>query len=292
MSLEFLENKAQHIQQRRSKRAEEFYQEGLHGLAKLRAGQEISPEGVKKTMSLFMQSISHQRQQTRAYVALGYVYILLDLKKMSLKYLNAALDFDPLCEDALTFKNYLSHYQAPCAAKYANHVDRVYEQIEGILNTQYLLQPLLKVTLNGLELKQLKEHRSALEQEVAQLESQIQALDRDVDTHRLQYLMQGLYTQLYAYEQHIGLSEAVQNTHNLILQLSRQVTRLHEEISQNISTVSPEKQLDFILDRCNAIADEIDAYEQQGTDTTELEGHYNKLILLIESLMEELDEDF
>lgn len=309
MSYQFLgllQKEAGKLKQERQQALEPLLHQGMDFLT--RAEQVgFSDSGLlRRAADCFLKAEQADRQDIRPCLFLAYIFMLLkDLRRASL-FINEARRHDPKHPLVQQFGQKLSelHQLKPRpvpAAPVAMHLqafpedpELMYEAIEKeimaqLREIQQLPPPPAQAQTEAIDAfaRQLEIFRRHL----TRLHAGLRELDRQIDALELKTRLRPFEVMLHRHTGHLKrLHEAKQivaETTALRIDVGHSLNRLSEGGVSDKAAY--ETQLEAFLDRLDILADRIDAQEEQGHSTTQLEESYRWVMHMLEDYRDQLD---
>lgn len=249
----------------------------------------------------FIQSIGYDRHNADGYLGMAQILFLVQDYALMNKYLdelqllqpghlaikdlrdlvkaNAPTDHlraDPLSvsEPGLSFED-----MSMQLVRYVFEISKA-----PILPHQLVVDRQEQVALAQL-LQQRQSHLQRLEQQVEQLETSLDTLSLRQRLNPIHHYVKQLENQLKVSDKARNL---LLNCQQGVKQVAMIKTRLPEiQAPQDIPTL--EKALEFLVDSCDHVADQLDELEQRGYHILPVELHYRHWVQEIEHAFEEID---
>lgn len=159
----------------------------------------------------------------------------------------------------------------------------------------YRQAPLPKASLDARAVRELAREHRTLQDLCTGFSSQLAVLDQQGDREiaRLYQNFEPLLQRLRLFEEALRISEVFAQ---LEQRLQAEITEVKEATLALAKQILPynlpkfEQGLEMFQDRCDAVADQLDALENQGHDIRDLVAHYERWLAHLETFMEVLDE--
>ncbi len=180
----------------------------------------------------------------------------------------------------------------------AEHTDPLFDEVEARLESlvsDYRTAPLPRATLDLAVFQQLTRDQAFLQKSCDSLRAQLNQLDSSDqhETTRLHLNFEPLLRRLAHFDEALRLSgvlkalqqrltDQIAETREASLALSKQILPYH--------LPKFEAGLDMFMDRCDQVADQLDALESQSQDISPLLPLYEQWLFLVEQFGEILDE--
>ncbi|MGE3726790.1 MAG: hypothetical protein AB7I41_14615 [Candidatus Sericytochromatia bacterium] len=260
----------------------------------------------------FIQAMRHNRSDVRPYLALSYLFSLVNNYPNAWKYAKAAKDLEPQNEVVLNWLKTLSEQENKFEIKKQRppelghsgeqgldatpqNIQQMYAKLQTFLVAQVKHVMELKAPEPSLDNAALHEMNMALhifQQNAEQIEKQFSWLEKHRNIDDLRKLYTPFEANLRRYREAIGVAMSLSELLERIQELSSEVERCHGQIErlqdpQEIPPVS--ETLEAILDQCDYLADNIDYLDTQGYDLSLLEKSYAALTQQVSGCQDLLD---
>lgn len=174
-----------------------------------------------------------------------------------------------------------------------NEFDALYDKVEKRilqrLQTHMRLQ-LPELTLESNEIKILETHEERLALTILELNQELDTLEKDMDVSGLRQRMRPLEQHLERLRDTLERSRHFRKVRSQISKLTRETVESHAQVDKKaLALAAAEMLLESLLDRCDALADQLEELEMQGFSIKVLEKPYHRLVTLLEGLQEKLD---
>lgn len=260
----------------------------------------------------FIQAMRHNRSDVRPYLALSYLFSLVNNYPNAWKYAKAAKELEPQSEVVLNWVQTLTEQEQKAEQKKQRppelghsgaqeleatpqNIQQMYAKLQAFLIAQVKHVMELKAPEPSLDNNVLHEMNMALhifQQNAEQIEKQFAWLEKHRNIDELRKLYTPFEANLRRYREAIGVAmslsellERIQELRQEVLRVKGQVEALQE--AENIPPVS--EKLEAILDQCDYLADNIDYLETQGYDLALVEKAYTALTLEVTACQDLLD---
>ncbi|MGE3724548.1 MAG: hypothetical protein AB7I41_03300 [Candidatus Sericytochromatia bacterium] len=256
-------------------------------LAAEQAGYQ-APELLKKAADAFGISLQYNRKNPQPLIGLAYLFLLVKDPRGAAPYLAEVEKLAPDYPDLPPLKYWLSGKKPITQAD--SDADFRYEEVERLISAsvaQYLqLHPLPSIEPQ-LYLR-LQEQHMALRQLCERLQNQLSDLQAETESF---YKLQPLWEQLKAFEVAVKVSQDFLRLVKRIQTDISEVEKLNQSLQHERTHLNElEQSLESLLDRCDAIADQLDDYDQQGFAIVDVEKYYQTLCQKIENLQESVED--
>ena len=284
----------------REKKANQKIDKGFYYLKLADQESYTGKERIRQAAALFLEAIDYQRDDVRPYMGMAYIFALLNQYQNGLEFLDDALEIEPDNTAIAAFKVFCEseqqQYPVDLAAIELEQVDYdvLYEQTEDLLKHKiqeagHLLIP--APSIQPQVINQLKENMHRVLSTQEQIQEKLQILDQEFNigpltqlAQSLQIVFQRLKNVYQTSKQLLGIQDKIQLTH----QESKQLHQLLRK--EGYFSPAYDQTLEQLLDRCDAIADKLDGFENNQIPISEVMPHYEKLIQDIQFIQDEMDE--
>ncbi len=278
--LEFLrqtDNRQKHLRQQAGDSAEQA------GYRALFQALETRDFRTQKTLLLqafdgFEQALRQERRSAEPYIGLACVMWLIGKPERARAYSAKARQLNPEHSDLKTLEQLLAAQKPACHPPTADLTESEYDQLAVILGGLLSqLQPLLKqpVSPQAQTRQYLQQAWQTLSPQIQALKQRIEALEADQDCHSLFARLKLVESGCARLARHLSQCERLSH---LLAQLEEQQAEIQRLQNQWLPGDAPEAKLDTLLDRADALADQLDACEQQGLPVQELLVAYEKMV--------------
>ncbi len=253
-----------------------------------------SPDLLKKAADAFAISVQYNRKNPQPLIGLAYLFLLVKDAKSAAPYLAQAAQLAPDHPDLVVLNQWLLGKKTDTSADLES--DLRFEQVGRLIShsvQQYLqLHPLpsiepqlyLRLQQQQLALRELCEH----------LHAQITELQAESESFGLDYQLAPLWEKLKSFEvavqvsqDYLRLIKGIQTDISAIEDLSMALQLRAEQALLDVL----EQKLEIFLDRCDAIADQLDDYDRRGFEIAGVEKYYQSLCQKIECLQESVEDN-
>lgn len=257
-----------------------------------------APDLLKKAADAFGISVQYNRKNPQPLMGLAYLFLLVKDPRSAAPYLAQAAQLAPDHPDLIVLNHWLLGKSPDQPAESASDLqsDQHYEEIERLISAsvqQYLqLHPLPSIEPQ-LYLR-LQEQQVALRQRCESLHAQLNAVQTNNESFGLEYQLKPLWEKLKAFEvavqisrEYVSLVKSIQTDISVVEDFNLRLQLRAEEALLN----ELEQKLESWLDRCDAIADQLDDYDRQGFEISQVEKYYQSLCQKIEYLQESVEDN-
>jgi tetratricopeptide (TPR) repeat protein len=305
-------------QDHKDARFTQHFEAGLQALGRAHDERFCNKQSLIEACEQLIKAISAQREDIRPYLALSYLFTILEDFDTALEYLQAALHLDPQHEVALAFLDTIRAQRqgdplpaapAPAASRTPGRaateappappapemldLDALYDQIE-----QRILERIRAFSAaappqpapDATQLKALKLQLQQMQGELAQLRAGIDQLEAEFDTAELRQTLRPLDLSVQRYQALYATAQNMYHLRQALRQELETVVRLRSEAQTEADATGLEAQLEALLDRCDEFADQLDTLEAQGHPSPPLLKDYEQLVQAVEALQELVDE--
>ncbi|MGE3728613.1 MAG: hypothetical protein AB7I41_23890 [Candidatus Sericytochromatia bacterium] len=172
--------------------------------------------------------------------------------------------------------------------------DEVEAKLEGLV-TAYRTTELPKASLDPVVLKQLNKDQTFLKKSCDSLREQLSQLDisHQHETTRLHLNFDLLLQRLAHFDEALRISELIKALNERLKDEIAEIREASIALSKQILPYNLPKfeaGLEMFMDRCDQVADQLDALENQSQDIAPLMPLYEQWMFLVEQFGEILDE--
>lgn len=280
--------------------------------ALLTAQQEdfANRERLVEACELLLEAIRYQRSNPDPYVGVGYMYWLVGEYQESIAYLQEALIFDPQNEDARTLLDQMSQNRPqarPADSSSSQNIpelddtdpdyDELYDQTETQINR--LVQEVSSfspkdfgVRTERFAIEKMERKYAGLIQKQDQLLADLQFVEKEIDCDELRARLRPFNLFLERCRQILAKSwqqvelQQILNDHNIWIR--KELIRIGrgDQLPDDFS----QKRFEHLLEDCDALADQLDALEQEGHDVSGLVQSYEQLAAQVNNMQDLLDQ--
>lgn len=176
--------------------------------------------------------------------------------------------------------------------------DPLFEEVEARLESlvsAYRTAPLPKAALDPGILKQLSKDQAFLKKTCDSLRAQLNQLDSSEqhETTRLHLNFEQLLMRLAHFDEALRISEVIKALNQRLKDEIAEIREASIALSKQILPYNLPKfeaGLEMFMDRCDQVADQLDALESQSQDISPLLPLYEQWMFLVEQFGEILDE--
>jgi hypothetical protein len=297
---EVLQAQARQAQTSRHKQGQDVYQQALVYFQQVINSEFQDKEALKQSMQLLHKTLHLNREDHRPHLVLGYILYLMDHNTEAAVYAHQAQALQPQDQHTRQLLALLTPTAQPqvFAVQASSHhrgldFDALYDQVKSQIQekSQHILSVHyhhLKPSLDPEIKRQLEHIHRALGQFIQRTEAALNTLEAEFDLSELENGMRPLQMRLKQWQNWLRLSE--------------QMLALEEQMQAEIQTVRQwteqtrqgrprsEKELDALFDRCDRLADRLDALEAEGIEINTLLALYERLVKKTDALQDALDE--
>lgn len=302
-----------------SNTAKETYEAGA---ALLRQAEQMGFSDkslLQEAGNLFSQALQQSPSYAEPYLGMAQLFLWVEQKPKAHEYFSQAQRLHPQHPEVRRMAALFMDAKAPQISEEEKAADKAQALKEWLFQPKRLesatdydqaydkLEKFLRAFVRSLSLQeQAPIHPSLEPAAVAELQQRSQELET-IETHVLktldvlkeEFTLEALEKQLWPlqillrkYRRAIKDSQTYQEIRQQIAQALAQVRRVYDNLvfspsSEEIQAL--EQQLEKLLDLCDHLADQLDELEQRQVGQTDLSRDYQKLVLLVESLSEQLD---
>lgn len=292
------------IGQQRHQNAQNAYRQGCI-LFEAAITHDYDKSLIERAAKSFIQGIRIKRTEPLNYLGLAYIFCLLEQYSESLTILQQLLRLSPdnaeaqsLWERAQRGKTQpLSMPTEPTLEAELDY-DALYERLRYQMidwvrqaSSQALPQT---PSLDPQEMVRLQEATQYYQRLLSEITQQMSLLEYEIDLGELRRLLQPLETQARQVQR---LQENTLAFVALQAEMQQEIQACqnwqHALSQQGLTTAREENdpaRLEQLLDHCDALADQLDSFENKDLNIAALEQIYNRLIHQVSAIQELLDE--
>lgn len=317
--------RAQQTQASKQKQFDKVFQRALLYLERSHQEEFRKAETLMNASDTFIDAITIQRKDIRPYLALAYIFAILEDFETAEEYAYAAVQWEPdnvelttFVDEMLAFKKELRARaaqrapsgpgldlqvpeRAPQAESAPEQVDypALYAKLETFILDK--LRDLFSNPVNSeptVDAKKYKAHMQSLKrlkQVIAYMEQQIAIVEKGgLNTSGLRDKISPFKVLKERYEQAIQSSKMLMEINDTIelwsFKTNKQVEVVNQRLTMSALTYG-RVDVNRMMDGCDLIADKLDHLcESENIDIQLVEGSYEKLIQLVESLNDMVDD--
>lgn len=296
--------KTQSLQNERQRRFDRLYRMGAEYLRRARKEQFQNRALVKRAAICFGQAIENNRRDPRPLVKLAYISLVFRDAKLATRHLNEALRLEPGNAEAKKLQAHLEK-QSTQALRNLKQKDqgltlksvrRLQEStpVQGenlYLQTQQLIQAQIREsfelmqgirpTLVGINLNKYEQIYQQLEANYDTISRQLDQLEAEgIQIEPLERELQKLEINLNQLEDTCKLSRQMMTLKKIAQSETERVQDWNLQLETNPTVelkASLDAQFDAVMERCDALADELDELEGSGFDIQPLMKYYQQL---------------
>jgi Tfp pilus assembly protein PilF len=269
--------------------------------------------------TLFSQALQQSPSYADPYLGMAQLFLLVEQKSKAHEYFSQAQRLQSQHPEVRRMAPLFMEVKAPQISEEAKAADKAQALKEWLLQPKTLesasdydqaydkLEKFLQAFVRSLSLQeQAPIHPSLdtdtlaeLKQQSAELEivevhvlQTLKTLEDEFNLEPLEKQIWPLQVLLRKYRRALKDSQTYQEIQQQIAEALAQVRRVYDDL---VFSPSPEEiqaleqQLEGLLDLCDHLADQLDELEQRQVGQADLTSEYQKLVLLVESLSEQLD---
>jgi chromosome segregation ATPase len=264
-------------------------QRGYALLEQARRQRTHAPRLLEQAAEAFSAALRQQPEQARACLGLGYLFLLVDQPQQALQFLHQARRLEPLNPEARLWIQQAERALSPYHSPHSRH-ERETEPVEQTLHDlihAFSQAPVPQPVCEPLALASLQQQVQQLQHQLDHLNTQLDQLESEHDTLGWRQQLRPLEERLHQFRGVIQTSEALRETAEQIRAGRQQVAELRQA---GLARARFERELEALLDRCDALADRLDAFEADGHEIQVLLAPYELLLQEVGQLQELLDE--
>lgn len=305
--LKDIQKKTSLLAQQRHGNANAFSRVGLNILAQAQAEGFQNRERLSKACEHLMNAIQHNRNQPDPYIGIAYIFLLFGEYQEAGAYLKEALLIAPEHVDAQNLLEQLSQHPTPSPQESelpsgfrletAEDYDRLYDHVE--LQIQEKTHQLLLLPPDRIQLSSDLEAFTYMDMQYMALLEQyswfihdIVVIEEEIDGAELRSLLRPWEVILERYKlvlnqssELVDIAELIQTEISWVYLVLRQLNANRFSVTAAFSEVRFEQ----LLENCDFIADQLDAFETKGQDIQPLLAKYEHMLKVIAELQDQLD---
>lgn len=307
--LKDIQKKTSALTQQRHGNAHAFSRVGLKILAQAQAEGFKDREMLKKACEHLMNAIQHNRNQPDPYVGIAYIFLLFGEYQEAGPYLKEALLIDPNHADAQNLLEQFNQPQQPISPtpesefpsgfrlETAEDFDLLYDHVELLI--QEKIQQLLMLPPERIQLTSALEDFTYMDMQYMALLEQyswfihdIEVVEEEIDCSELRSMLRPLDVTLERYKSVLNQSSELVDIAELIQSEIRWVCLVLRQLNKNRFSIAEsysEARFEQLLENCDFIADQLDAFETKGHDIQPLIVEYEHMLRVIAELQDQLD---
>lgn len=297
--LGFLKSQSNQLSSRRQEDAETALYEGLAALELALEHELAHPEILKHACTRLIDAVRLNHRDERPCLALAFLFLAIEDTETAQEYLHVARQIDyenplALALDAM-LKEIRSEVSVPAEPTLpgafnldsANlDYDQLYDQLEAQINAQIawlVAQPPPEASLQQERIQLYEKLVHSLSEQHQAIQTQMAIVDEEIETGDLVQRLRPLEQRLQRYRLVLQQSQTLEQ---LQTRITEQIARVQGQLVKPTSDFS----MDELFDCCDAFADQLDVFEQQGMPITLVTDAYTRLTVLAEQLQEFLDD--
>lgn len=316
MDVKQLERLSRHhgvTQGERHQKSASLFDEGMSCFILAHETHFENPVHLQQTCTLLIESITYNYQDVRPFLALAYLFALVEDSEVAEEYIQQALEIEPENPVTLQFASALKEQIAEQRKKKLSlsipiqhsahlsvlpNLDTSYDDLKDyVLKSvkKIMEQPIPKVlpTIKTVETFETRLHEFIAVQEY--IRQQINILAPKIDTSKLEELAKPITTIIQRVEKAAKASGELYRMKQRIVELDAKTDSLHQTLSSLNQTGKPsialqQEHLDEIATQCDSIADGLDAFENSPYPTETLVHEYEQLVVRIEQIQQTLKQ--
>lgn len=300
--------------QQRHQQSAELYSQGRQ-LIRESLGDVINKTKLKQATDCFSKGIQYHYKNPDNYLGMGFLFLLLSQPREALPYLKTALELKPDSELGQELLRQAQRVAAPGSAtttppsasspspvitipQQARDYDALYDTTEAALMlalktvmSDHILG--LQPTPDATQLQHIHSQLTLYQGQISHFNQQLHILDEEIEVSDLRRTLgmidravQRLVTKATLFEQFVALAQDVQQHQAQALALTETAhTTADPSLIANLET-----QLQTLLDHCDHVADQLDAFDAKAIDIGSLQPLYQGYVSQLEALQDALEE--
>lgn len=295
MDLDHLQLTAQSVQTQRHQTFDELCETGFAQLEHCQAVETLTTVQAQSITTLFQQAQRLRPQSPEPCLGLAYLALLEDQPQVALFHLERGLELAPEDTTLQTMQQQAQERLAEIEAAGEGHPSVM---DEGALRTHLRdqVRALMEIrvpspTQEPEALRQATAQWRYWRQVLTDAQRRVAELELETDTLALQQLVAPLEAGVRRWQQLIDSSQQRQELQEKIATLTEEVQGLYRAVDDQIGTrIEWDARLESLLDRCDLLADDLDALDAAGQDIGLLMPGYEFLSFQLEGLRDYVDE--
>lgn len=292
------QQKVQIKTENRHHQSAQLYQRGREYIQTALAGA-VDRAKLQKAVDCFTRGIQLNLHNPMNYVGMGFLFLLIQRPHKAVPFLKSALHIEPgmplaldLMQQAQAIKS-LPSKPSPQAGEV--DFDGLHEQLEKQIAfysrqlTQADFDPMVPV-IGTERIQSLKEMLDKYAEIQADLSKQLVLVDSEMDSGMLHKQFQFFTGQVKRLANLIRISDEFNSILHALDQHTRQCRQLLLEARNQPETLRLEPELEALLDRCDFVADQLDALDEKGYDILPLKPAYRSFMHSLTELQDLLEE--
>lgn len=262
-------------------------------------GNTLDTVCLQQALQKLQDSLASKSNQAEPYALLGLIFFSLEKPQLASKYFRHAQSISTDSPLVKKLKEAMIAGKLPTPASAGSNVnyDALYEEAEAFIRerTRIVLRQHIQSSqpvLAQADYQTLLQCLTDLDADYRSIQAQLDILHEEIDVLELKKQLKPLELSLAQYRKTLKVSEKMMDLAQRMAQaqkhVSAQIDRL--EAAQTIDLASCHQELENTLDICDAVADHLDALEQDDVSIKELVTEYKCLIGLVEKWQEALEE--
>lgn len=299
--------------QQRHQQSAELYTQGRQ-LIRESLGDVVNKAKLKQATDCFSKGIQYNYKNPDNYLGMGFLFLLLNQPREALPYLKTALALKPDSELGQELLRQAQRVATPGSAsltpspsspapvianpEHARDYDDLYDATEAAL--RLALKTVMSDPILGLQpapdatqLQHIHSQLALYQGQIAHFTHQLQILDEEIEVSDLRRTLgmidravQRLVTKAALFEQFVTLAQDVQQHQEQALALTETAhTTTEPSLIAHLET-----QLQTLLDHCDHMADQLDAFDGKAIDIGTLQPIYQAYVSQLENLQDALEE--
>jgi len=300
-----IEKKAQ-IHTKRQKKADKLFELGMSCLEQAHFEDFSNQQTLLDAMEHLVGSIQHNRRDVRPFLAVAYLYSLINYFDKAIEFLNGALEIDSDNPIILSMKQAFTELEEEAKTETAAlpsisdagqsevDYDELYDKLEKFIISEFKLtmaHSLPSPTYKAEIIEDIEGEIKTKEELCQNIQAQIDILDQEIDISELNNKFKPLRMTL---NRLINLRNNCEQFQDAMEQIILATTEIRES-NERIDLLDPEDNidqelLDPLIDRCDLIADKLDGMAELNLKITSLVKHYDLLIMGLEQIQSKIDD--
>lgn len=308
--LQALTARKEELNQNRHSKSEEHFIKGMQALALAHQEDFSHKETVKSACTSLIESLKLNRQDIRPYLALAYLFTIVNAFDTAYEYLEAALELEPQNEVALAMQQVIGEQKQDIVPPSSDTLpslsvsqdgrspidyDALYDRIQIyiVAEVKKAMEIELPPPSSEVEVSQFIDDKlDEYTEKYQYIKKELAILDEEIDTSDLERHAKPLQMIVKRLEDNAAVTHQLTSIRTQLEFLDKEVDQLLEQIQtalppQEMAVL--ERQVENLLDQYDAIADQLDLLEGKPYHWQPLLVKYEELIQKTELLQDEID---
>ncbi|MGV3524279.1 MAG: tetratricopeptide repeat protein [Candidatus Sericytochromatia bacterium] len=297
-----LQKKTSGLSQQRHELSHDLTRQAVAELLAAQAEDYARPERLVAACNAFMDAIRHHRQALEPWIGMGYLLWLTGDPAEARLYLSEALLLDPENKDALTLmalaQTAPSEPEPLSDDTQSDAYDQLYDALEarihqGVQRLSSLRPDTFVLSRERFQIQKMERHYARLMADYQEMQDQMAVIEQEIDCSPLAQMLRPFDILLRRCQEVLTASWQLCDLHDMLAQHNHWLDQEWQRLSRLREGETPEfsqERLDYLLNDCDALADQIDQLEQKEQDVSLLVPAYEALAAKIGQLQDLLDQ--